>query len=145
MSESEATRQAMNVTPATASATVGTGTSCFTTSTTASVIDLYAAADRPYENLYDCYLKIVADGANVYYAFSSASTPGIDETVGHATSPTSATTTAVPDLLVDGQPEWVRLTKGDHRYLHLKAASGTPKVRIRRSSQPKYNSGMGTP
>lgn len=136
MSESESTRQAWNVIPPVASATPGEGVTSLSTSTTASVVDLFDASGNPYKGYFFRYLTIIADGADVYFAFSSANTPSISNTVA-GVSVTAGTTTAVPAILKDGVAISVRLDSNSHRYLHLKAASGTPSVRIYPSSQPR--------
>jgi hypothetical protein len=133
---SDINAQADNVTPPISSATPGVGVTCFTASTTASSIDLYDANGNPYAGLYNRYLYIVSISADCYFLFSE-STVTIDESVGHASSITSATTTAVPWLLKDGVAQPIRLTGTSLRYLNLKAASGTPKVRLYPSSHGK--------
>lgn len=136
MSESESTRQAWNVLPPTGSATPGQGVTCLATSTTASTVDLFDANGAPYKGFFNRYLTITAEGADVYVLFDNAAGTVISQSVSHATSLTSATTTAVPAILKDGVSISVRLDPNTHRYLHLKAASGTPVVRIYPSSQP---------
>lgn len=136
MSESESTRQAWNVLPPTGSATPGQGVTCLSTTTTASTVDLFDANGVPYKGFFNRYVTITADGADVYFLFSNASGTTISQTVSHGSSLTSATTTAVPAILKDGVSVSVRLDPNTHRYLHLKASSGTPVVRIYPSSQP---------
>lgn len=139
MSNSEAAVQAENITPPTASATPGVGVSCFSCSTSADTVDLYQADDKPYLGYFDRYISLMADGGDIYILFDDDSTNGIDQTVAHATSPASATAETVPFLLKDGVEKPYRLTLGMHRYLHKKASSGTPKLRITPSSPPRYS------
>lgn len=136
MSESESTRQAWNVTPPTVSATPGEGVTVLTTTTTAAAVDLFDGSGVPYPGLFYRYLTITADGADVYFAFASANTPAIDPTAGN-TAVGTGTTTGTCAILKDGVSISVRLDPNSHRYLHLKASSGTPKVRIYGSSQKR--------
>lgn len=136
MSESESTRQAWNVLPPTGSATPGQGVTCLSTTTTASTVDLFDANGLPYKGFFNRYLTITAEGADVYVLFSANSGTSINPTVSHASSLTTATSAVVPALLKDGVSVSVRLDPSSHRYLHLKASSGTPVVRIYPSSQP---------
>ncbi len=135
----EAGLQADNVTPPTASSTPGVGVSCFSCSTTADTVDLYAADDRPYTGYFERYLSITADGGDIYVLFDDDSTNGIDQTVAHATSPVSATAETVPWLIKDGSIQSFRLDLDTHRYMHKKAVSGTPKLRIYPSSPKRYS------
>lgn len=132
-------QQAENITPPTAGTTPGEGVTAISTTTAASTVDLYAAADRPYEGYFDRYISVMACSSDCYVLFDDDSTNGIDETVAHATLVTSGTAETVPWLLKDGVPQMFRLTKGSHRYMHLKAASGTPIIRIYPSSHKMYN------
>jgi len=136
VSESESTRQAFNVTPPTVSATPGEGVTVLTTSTTAAAVDLFDSNGVPYSGFFNRYVTIVADGADVYFAFASANTPTIDNAAGGATV-AAGTTTGTCSVLKDGVAIAVRLDSNSHRYLHLKASSGTPKVRIYGSSQKR--------
>jgi len=131
--------QAENITPPTASATPGEGVTAISTSTTASTVDLYAADDRPYTGYFDRYVTFMSCGADCYILFDNDSTNGINESTTHASNLTTATTEAIPWLLKDGVPQSFRLNKDDHRYIHLKAASGTPTVRFYPSSHKLYN------
>ena len=135
MSESESTRQAWNVQPPTGSATPGEGVTCLSTSTTASTVDLFNSSGLPNKGYFNRYLTITAEGADIYFLFDMSSSTTIDPTVSHGTSVSSATTTVVPALLKDGVSVSVRLDPNTHRYLHLKASSGTPLVRIYPSSE----------
>lgn len=139
MSASIAGQQAENITPPTASTTPGEGVTAISTTTTASTVDLYIGEDNPYKGYFDRYVTFMSCGADCYILFDNDSTNGISEATAHASSLTSATTEAVPWLLKDGVPQCFRLERGSHRYVHLKAASGTPIVRFYPSSHKTYS------
>lgn len=123
------------VTPPVASATPGVGVTCLATDTTSRTYDLDAFA-----GFYGPYVDFVADGGKIYFVLDEDATGAINESVagaaGAATAIADGTTEAVPWPLNDGQVLPCILVKGKHRYLHVKAASGTPKLRIRASSPP---------
>lgn len=132
----ESFRQASNVTPPTSSGTPGEGVTAIATTTSASTVDLWGGNAKPLNNpgYFDRYITIMACGADCYFLFSAASNVTIDNTIDEATV-SAGTTVAVPFLLKDGVPQSFRLNEDDHRYLNLKAATGTPIVRITPSSQ----------
>jgi hypothetical protein len=134
--ESEGTRQLNNVLPPRASATPGLGVTAITVTTSASVVDLYEASDNQIgNNLFERYLTVVADGADVYWATSMLSSTVIDPTV-NGTTVSAGTTAVVPGLLKNGVPVRIRLDVNYDRYLCFKGV-GSATVRIYPSSQPK--------
>lgn len=136
MSMTEAGRQAENVWPPFASTTPGTGVTAIATTTADLVVDLWDSNGNPYSGFYNRYVSIVSCGADCYWTLSDATTPTISEAVT-GTTVAAGTTKAVPDILKDGVPQAFRIDDSSIRYLHLKAATGTPIVRLRPSSQPR--------
>jgi hypothetical protein len=135
--ESEATRQVNNVIAPVASATPGAGVMCITTAITAAAVDLYDSNGNPRPDLYCRYLTLMADGDDIYVAFSATDAPAIDKTAGGATVALGSLAT-IPWLLKNGVPQRVRLPYTSLRYLHTQAAANTPKLRILPSSQPAF-------
>jgi hypothetical protein len=119
------------VTPPEASATVGKGITVLATSTASASTDL-APATNP--GLFNRYVDVVADGGKIYVCFDEDSTHAINEA-------TTGTTEATCWPLADGVPQSFVLDPTRHRYMHYKAASGTPTLRIRPSS-PKHSGGL---
>lgn len=130
----DAERQAMNVTPPTASNTPGEGVTCLSANTSAQVADLYDSNGNPYRGYYDRYVTLEADGDSVYVAFSNAATPLIDDTVSGTANVAAGTTTAVPLKIPKDSGKDFRLETNTHRYLHYKGASACT-LRIAPSSQ----------
>lgn len=124
----EAERQAANVTPPMASATPAEGVTALATSTTSATFDLDS-----YPEFFGRYVDLKADGGKIYVVFDNDSTGSINESTTGA-SISAATTEATCWPITDGETLSVRLEKTTHRYLHVKAASGTPTLRIRTSS-----------
>lgn len=121
----EAERQANNVTPPQASATPAVGTTAIATSTSSASIDF-----NSYPQFYGRWVALQADGGKIYVTFDDDSTHAINEaTTG--TTLADGTTEAIPWAIPDGTTLNVRLERTTHRYLHHKAASGTPTLRIR--------------
>lgn len=141
MSTTEADRQANNVIAPIASATVGTGTICLTTTTSSAAVDLYDTNGIPRQMLYNRYLSFCADGGDIYITFSSSGAITIDKTAGGATVALGSLAT-IPWLLKDGVPQAFRLMDDQVRYLYTQAASGTPKLRISPSSQPAFTASL---
>lgn len=129
----EVERQYANNIGPIASAIPGFGTAAITTSTTAAVVDLQLLPGNKY-SLHNRYIELQADGGDIYIAFSSDGVPVIDETAGNTTLATGTLAT-VPWKLVSNTSMRIRCEKDTYRYLHVKAASGTPKLRIRPASQ----------
>lgn len=133
MSSSRPEVQALTVTPPTAGTTVGLHVSCIATSTTSATYDM-----QSHTNFFNRYVDFKADGGKIYFSLDNDSTGSIDETVagtaGAATAPADGTTEAVPWFLADGETTSFIPTPTKHRYLHVKAATGTPKLRFRASS-----------
>lgn len=125
--------QAAVVTPPTAGATPGAGITCIATDTTSRTYDLQA-----YTALFGRFVDFKADGGKVYFLLDNDSTGGLDQTVagvaGVTTAVADGTTEAVPWPLADGETLSCMLSPTAHRYLHVKASSGTPQLRIRPSS-----------
>lgn len=125
--------QAATVTPPTSGTTVGLHNTAIATETTSRTYDL-----STYTNLFDKYIDLKADGGTIYVSFDNDSTGSIDQTVkgtaSAATALADGTTEAVPWPIVDGETLPCILTPTKNRYLHVKAATGTPVLRIRPSS-----------
>lgn len=121
----EAERQSANVSPPQASATPATGTTALATSTASATIDL-----NDYPAFFGRYVALQADGGKIYVAFDDDSTGSINETTTGATI-AAGTTEAIPWAIPDGTTLNVRLERTTHRYLHTKAATGTPTLRLR--------------
>lgn len=142
MGESLTEAQALCVTPPEPGTTVGAGITCIATDTTSRTYDLAGANLDSAPGLYGRYVDFRADGGKIYIALDNDSTGAIDETVqgtaGVATAPADGTTEAVPWPLTDGETLSVQMNPTLHRYLHVKGASGTARLRIRPSS-PKVS------
>src|SRR5687767_4250294 len=108
-----------------ASATPAVGVTAIATSTASASVDLNA-----YPEFYGRYVDLQADGGKIYIVFDDDSTHSINEATTGTTIATG-TTEAIPWAIPDGTTISVRLEKTTHRYLHHKAASGTPTLRIR--------------
>lgn len=121
----ESERQAATISPPQASTTPATGNTAIATSTSSATIDLGS-----YPQFFGRYVALQADGGKIYVTFDDDSTGSIDETVTGATV-AAGTTEAVPWAIPDGTTLNVRLERTTHRYLHTKAAAGTPTLRIR--------------
>jgi DNA-binding beta-propeller fold protein YncE len=121
----EADRQAQNVTPPFASATPAEGTTAIATSTSSASIDF-----NDYPAFFGRYVALQADGGKIYVTFDDDSTHSINEATTGSTL-ANGTTEAIPWAIPDGTTLNVRLERTTHRYLHHKAASGTPTLRIR--------------
>lgn len=133
MSESEATRQANNVTPPTSSATPGVGVTAIATTTAAVSLDLFQTATQPYEGFFDRYVELMAVGADILFSFSATA---VTIALAAGTTISGSTSATQPSFLINGIPRPYRLNKTDHRFLNIKASSGTPILIITPSSQP---------
>jgi hypothetical protein len=111
-----------------ASTTPAEGVTALSTSTASATHDL-----NSYPEFFGRYVDLKADGGKIYVVFDTDSTGSINEATTGATVAT-ATTEATCWPIADGETLSVRLEKTTHRYLHVKAASGTPTLRIRTSS-----------
>lgn len=138
MSESEATQQANNRFPPTSSATIGEGITVLACTVTADTFDLWDGAGVAPAGFDNCYISIRADGGKVYYSFS-ATPVTIDETVSTTTTTVAGTTTVTCMDLPDGAGDDYRINAQQHRYINVKAASGTPYLRLWRSSQKRVS------
>lgn len=121
----EADRQAQNVSPPQASATPATGNTAIATSTSSATVDF-----NDYPQFFGRYVALQADGGKIYVTFDDDSTGSINETTT-GTTLAGGTTEAIPWAIPDGTTLNVRLERTTHRYLHHKAATGTPTLRIR--------------
>lgn len=121
----EAERQAQNVTPPMASATPATGVTALATSTASATFDLGS-----YPAFFGRFVALQADGGKIYVVFDDDSTGSINEATTGA-SIAAGTTEAIPWAIPDGATLNVRLERTTHRYMHVKAASGTPTLRMR--------------
>lgn len=126
---SQAGLQDVNVTPPTAGTTPGLHITSLATSTVSATYDLSTFTDMFFR-----YLDITADGGKIYISFDNDSTGEIDQTVAGETI-AAGTTEAVPWPIRDGEVRSYRLHNVTHRYLHVKADTGTPYLRICGSSQ----------
>lgn len=123
-----AERQDADVTPPTVGSTPGLNITSLATTTTSATHDLQAFAE-----MFGRFLNFTADGGTIYVAFSATDTGPIDENVSD-TSVANGTEPRAVWPIRDGEVTAFRLTAASHRYLHVKAASGTPKLRICGSS-----------
>jgi hypothetical protein len=119
------------VTPPMAGAVVGENITVLATSTASASTDLGPTTNP---GLFNRFVDVVADGGKIYVVFDNDSTHAIDET-------TTGTTEATCWPLADGVPQSFVLDPTRHRYIHYKAASGTPTLRIRPSSPTGTGSG----
>lgn len=127
-------RQDIDVTPPFASDTPGEGVTCITADTQSRAYEM-----DPFGGFYGRYLDFKADGGKLYFTFSNDPSVLIDETLagtaGDALAITTGTKKQVPWPLENGETRAFRLQKGRHRYLHVKAATGTVKLRFFPSSR----------
>lgn len=132
--DSPATLQSDNVTPPTGVTTPGDGITVLTVATTADSFDLYDANGVPYPGFFDRYITLTADGGKLWYSFTDA-TQTVNEAITSTTTVAAGTTAVTCQVLNDGLSATVRLTEGTHRWLNVKSASGTIKLRVHGSSQ----------
>lgn len=121
----EADRQAQNISPPMASATPAVGVTAIATSTASATVDF-----NDYPAFFGRYVALQADGGKIYVVFDDDATGSINEATTGSTLATG-TTEAIPWPIPDGTTLNVRIERTTHRYLHIKAASGTPTLRIR--------------
>lgn len=121
----EASRHAVNITPPMASATPAVGTTAIATSTASATVDF-----NSYPAFFGRYVALQADGGKIYVTFDDDATGSINESTT-GTTLSGGTTEAIPWAIPDGTTLNVRLERTTHRYMHHKAATGTPTLRIR--------------
>lgn len=81
------------------------------------------------------YVTFTADGADVYYTTSAASGKTVDDTAAlTAGNPVAGFTANGAAIIKDGSNESIVYDRTQNRYLQIKTASGTAKLRIRLSS-----------
>lgn len=129
MSE-EGQRQYFNPVPPMASTTPGLGVTWIAATTTAAVYDLNA-----YSDMFGKMIDMYADQGKIWFFFSSDGVPVINKASTPGTTIALGTQAAAPVPIAAGGVATVRLTRMNHRYLHVQADTGTPTLILTPSSQ----------
>ncbi len=138
MSQTEADRQASNVIPPTQGTTPGEGVTFLATTTTASNHDL-----STHTLLFERYITLHALDGDIWYSFGPTNATAIAKATAGGASVSAGTVAANCIKLASGQYVSVRLDKTAHRYLHLQADSGTPRLAMYPSSHKSLRQGGG--